>query len=149
MKAKSGFKVAGRLLLLLCCLYFFICSLSFLSDSFRMVGGRSLGGKYHQVADLSETVNINPGEQCKSLKSTSRLLDVGLDVGSDGHLGISFLTSLNQQCKSACGILSKADFCNMPFSAFFKNSDLLNNPIVGVMIGVLVTVLVQVSCVFI
>ena len=29
-------------------------------------------------------------------------------------------------------------------SAFFKNSDLLNNPIVGVMIGVLVTVLVQV-----
>ena len=97
MKAKSGFKVAGRLLLLLCCLYFFICSLSFLSDSFRMVGGRSLGGKYHQVADLSETVNINPGEQCKSLKSTSRLLDVGLDVESDGHLGISFLTSLNQQ----------------------------------------------------
>ena len=37
---------------------------------------------------------------------------------------------------------------NLPFSAFFKNSDLLNNPIVGVMIGVLVTVLVQVlvSC---
>ena len=33
------------------------------------------------------------------------------------------------------------------FSAFFKNSDLLNNPIVGVMIGVLVTVLVQVLCV--
>ena len=32
----------------------------------------------------------------------------------------------------------------MFFSAFFKNSDLLNNPIVGVMIGVLVTVLVQV-----
>ena len=35
----------------------------------------------------------------------------------------------------------------MLFAAFFKNSDLLNNPIVGVMIGVLVTVLVQVlSC---
>ena len=30
-------------------------------------------------------------------------------------------------------------------AAFFKNSDLLNNPIVGVMIGVLVTVLVQVN----
>jgi len=72
MKAKSGLKVAGKLTLLICCLYFFICSLSFLSDSFRMVGGRSLG-------------------------------------------------------------------------AFFKNSDLLNNPIVGVMIGVLVTVLVQSS----
>jgi len=72
MKAKSGLKVAGKLTLLVACLYFFICSLSFLSDSFRMVGGRSLG-------------------------------------------------------------------------AFFKNSDLLNNPIVGVMIGVLVTVLVQSS----
>ena len=31
------------------------------------------------------------------------------------------------------------------FAAFFENSDLLNNPIVGVMIGVLVTVLVQVK----
>merc|ERR1711936_97705 len=72
MKAKSGLKVSGKLTLLIACLHFFICSLSFLSDSFRMVGGRSLG-------------------------------------------------------------------------AFFKNSDLLNNPIVGVMIGVLVTVLVQSS----
>ena len=89
MKAKSGLKVAGKLTLLICCLYFFICSLSFLSDSFRMVGGRSLGGKHHQVVELSET----------SIYDTS---------------------------------------------AFFKNSDLLNNPIVGVMIGVLVTVLVQV-----
>merc|ERR1711894_17096 len=46
---------------------------------------------------------INLGGQCKSLKSTSRLLDHGSDVGSDvgsdhfGQLGISFLTSLNQQ----------------------------------------------------
>merc|ERR1712184_46243 len=72
MNAKSTLKVSGKLTLLIACLYFFICSLSFLSDSFRMVGGRSLG-------------------------------------------------------------------------AFFKNSDLLNNPIVGVMIGVLVTVLVQSS----
>merc|ERR1711936_862372 len=72
MDAKSTLKVSGKLTLLIACLYFFICSLSFLSDSFRMVGGRSLG-------------------------------------------------------------------------AFFKNSDLLNNPIVGVMIGVLVTVLVQSS----
>ena len=31
------------------------------------------------------------------------------------------------------------------FSALFKNSELLNNPVVGVMIGVLVTVLVQSS----
>merc|ERR1719153_1101079 len=72
MKTILFVKIGGKLTLLVACLYFFICSLSFLSDSFRMVGGRSLG-------------------------------------------------------------------------AFFKNSDLLNNPIVGVMIGVLVTVLVQSS----
>jgi len=72
MKATSFVKIGGKLTLLVACLYFFTCSLSFLSDSFRMVGGRSLG-------------------------------------------------------------------------AFFKNSDLLNNPILGVMIGVLVTVLVQSS----
>jgi len=53
-------------------LYFFICSLSFLSDSFRLVGGKNLG-------------------------------------------------------------------------AFFADSTVLNNPVVGVMIGVLVTVLVQSS----
>ena len=42
---------------------------------------------------------IKLGGQCKSLKSTSKLLDVGSDVGSDhfGHFGISLLTSLNQQ----------------------------------------------------
>merc|ERR1712066_323124 len=53
-------------------LYFFICSLSFLSDSFRLIGGKNLG-------------------------------------------------------------------------AFFADSTVLNNPVVGVMIGVLVTVLVQSS----
>ena len=36
---------AARILGLVTCLYFFICSLSFMSDSFRMVGGRSLGGE--------------------------------------------------------------------------------------------------------
>ena len=35
---------------------------------------------------------INLGGQCKSLKSTSRLIDLGSD-----HLGISFLTSLKLQ----------------------------------------------------
>merc|ERR1711915_604810 len=64
--------VLVKVILILTCLYFFICSLSFLSDSFRLLGGRNLG-------------------------------------------------------------------------ALFKNSDLLNNPVVGVMIGVLVTVLVQSS----
>ena len=61
-----------RIFLLLTCLYFFICSLSFLSDSFRILGGRNIG-------------------------------------------------------------------------ALFSNSDLLQNPVVGLMIGVLVTVLVQSS----
>ena len=63
---------AARILGLVTCLYFFICSLSFLSDSFRILGGRNIG-------------------------------------------------------------------------ALFSNSDLLKNPVVGLMIGVLVTVLVQSS----
>jgi len=61
-----------RILGLISCLYFFICSLSFLSDSFRILGGKNLG-------------------------------------------------------------------------ALFSNSELLKNPVVGLMIGVLVTVLVQSS----
>jgi len=61
-----------KLLSLLTCLFFFICSLSFLSDSFRILGGKNIG-------------------------------------------------------------------------ALFSDSDLLKNPIVGLMIGVLVTVLVQSS----
>jgi len=63
---------ASRICSLLLCLFLFICSLSFLSDSFRILGGKNIG-------------------------------------------------------------------------ALFTNSDLLKNPIVGVMIGVLVTVLVQSS----
>merc|ERR1712038_443366 len=66
------FLVVFKLLLILASLYFFICSLSFLSDSFRLIGGKNLG-------------------------------------------------------------------------AFFADSTVLNNPVVGVMIGVLVTVLVQSS----
>jgi len=61
-----------RIMSLVTCLYFFICSLSFLSDSFRILGGKNIG-------------------------------------------------------------------------ALFSNSELLQNPVVGVMIGVLVTVLVQSS----
>jgi len=64
--------VIVKLLLILASLYFFICSLAFLSDSFRLIGGKNIG-------------------------------------------------------------------------AFFADSSLLNNPVVGVMIGVLVTVLVQSS----
>ncbi|XP_023335516.1 sodium-dependent phosphate transport protein 2A [Eurytemora carolleeae] len=63
---------ALKLIFLLGFLYFFICSLSFLSDSFRVLGGKNIGG-------------------------------------------------------------------------LFTKSELLQNPIVGVMIGVLVTVLVQSS----
>jgi len=62
----------SKVIAMITCLYFFICSLSFLSDSFRILGGKNIG-------------------------------------------------------------------------ALFSNSDLLQNPIVGLMIGVLVTVLVQSS----
>jgi len=61
-----------KLISLLACLFFFICSLSFLSDSFRILGGKNIG-------------------------------------------------------------------------ALFADSELLKNPVVGLMIGVLVTVLVQSS----
>merc|ERR1712168_1525576 len=61
-----------KVISLLTCLYFFICSLSFLSDSFRILGGKNIG-------------------------------------------------------------------------ALFSDSELLTNPVVGLMIGVLVTVLVQSS----
>lgn len=71
-KMKEALVVTAKLLSLLACLYFFICSLSFLSDSFRILGGKNIG-------------------------------------------------------------------------SLFSNSELLKNPVVGVMIGVLVTVLVQSS----
>ena len=45
MEPRAVARVVGKVVLLVTCLYFFICSLSFLSDSFRMVGGRSLGGE--------------------------------------------------------------------------------------------------------
>lgn len=69
---KEVILAAVKIISMLTCLYFFVCSLSFLSDSFRILGGRNIG-------------------------------------------------------------------------ALFSNSDLLQNPVVGLMIGVLVTVLVQSS----
>ena len=72
LTVKNVVPVFIRILSLLTCLYFFICSLSFLSDSFRILGGKNIG-------------------------------------------------------------------------ALFSNSELLTNPVVGLMIGVLVTVLVQSS----
>jgi len=71
-KMKETLVVTGKILAFFFCLFCFICSLSFLSDSFRILGGKNIG-------------------------------------------------------------------------SLFSNSDLLKNPVVGVMIGVLVTVLVQSS----
>ena len=69
---KEILTTVAKVISLLTCLYLFVCSLSFLSDSFRILGGRNIG-------------------------------------------------------------------------SLFSNSELLQNPIVGLMIGVLVTVLVQSS----
>ena len=44
-KVKDVLLVVGKVFLILTFLYFFICSLSFLSDSFRLLGGRNLGGE--------------------------------------------------------------------------------------------------------
>lgn len=71
-KIKNGVLVFFKVIGMMTCLYLFICSLSFLSTSFRILGGRNIG-------------------------------------------------------------------------TLFEQSDLLKNPVVGVMIGVLVTVLVQSS----
>jgi len=71
-KMKNIVSIVIKIVCLLAFLFFFICSLSFLSDSFRILGGRNIG-------------------------------------------------------------------------SLFSNSELLKNPVVGVMIGVLVTVLVQSS----
>jgi len=38
-------KTIVKIIFILVSLYFFICSLSFLSDSFRLLGGKNLGGK--------------------------------------------------------------------------------------------------------
>jgi len=71
-KIRSVLMTIAKFIMILISLYFFVCSLTFLSDSFRLLGGKNIG-------------------------------------------------------------------------AFFADSELLNNPVVGVMIGVLVTVLVQSS----
>ena len=52
-KVKDVLLVVGKVFLILTFLYFFICSLSFLSDSFRLLGGRNLGGE----CSLSTTSN--------------------------------------------------------------------------------------------
>eukprot|EP00088_Acartia_fossae_P032832 TRINITY_DN3357_c0_g1_i10.p1 TRINITY_DN3357_c0_g1~~TRINITY_DN3357_c0_g1_i10.p1 ORF type:complete len:534 (+),score=66.21 TRINITY_DN3357_c0_g1_i10:73-1674(+) len=71
-RTKKILLTASRLILMIAFLYFFICSLSFLSDSFRILGGKNVGN-------------------------------------------------------------------------LFENSELLKNPVVGLMLGVLVTVLLQSS----
>ena len=45
VEPKTVAVIVLKLVMLFTCLYFFICSLSFLSDSFRMVGGRTLGSR--------------------------------------------------------------------------------------------------------
>jgi len=71
-KIRSVLMTIAKFIMILISLYFFVCSLTFLSDSFRLLGGKNIG-------------------------------------------------------------------------AFFAKTELLNNPVVGVTIGVLVTVLVQSS----
>ena len=45
-KAKDVLVVVGKVVLILTCPYFFICSLSLFSDSFRLLGGKNLGGEF-------------------------------------------------------------------------------------------------------
>ena len=45
-----------RIMSLLTCLYFFICSLSFLSDSFRILGGKNIGALFSDSELLQNPV---------------------------------------------------------------------------------------------
>ena len=48
-KEKTILLAIGKFVLILASLYFFICSLSFLSDSFRLLGGKNIGGKSYEI----------------------------------------------------------------------------------------------------
>ena len=43
-KLKAVLLTTVKLIMVLVSLYFFICSLTFLSDSFRLLGGKNIGG---------------------------------------------------------------------------------------------------------
>ena len=47
-----------KVISLLTCLYFFVCSLSFLSDSFRILGGKNIGSLFSN-SDLLKELFIN------------------------------------------------------------------------------------------
>jgi len=47
-----------KVISLLTCLYFFVCSLSFLSDSFRILGGKNIGSLFSN-SDLLKEMFIN------------------------------------------------------------------------------------------
>ena len=66
----SRLRVGGlgalKLVFLLGFLYFFICSLSFLSDSFRVLGGKNIGGKYLKNIEGKYLKNIG-GKYLKNI----------------------------------------------------------------------------------
>ena len=49
MKLKSLAVVVAKFVSILACLYFFVCSLSFLSSSFRILGGKNIGGNFKLI----------------------------------------------------------------------------------------------------
>ena len=49
-------QIVVKLILVLVCLYFFICSLSFLATSFRLLGGKSTGKVFSQ----SDLLKVTP-----------------------------------------------------------------------------------------
>ena len=92
MNLKAGALGLLKFVALLTFLYFFICSLTFLTDAFRLIAGRTAG-----------------------------------------------------KCNHICGFCSIFIISSFTFSGSVFSGDLLSNPIVGLMIGVLFTVLVQSS----
>ena len=56
IKNKEILTTAVKLLSLVACLFFFICSLSFLADSFRILGGRNIGSLFSDSELLQNRV---------------------------------------------------------------------------------------------
>lgn len=79
----------SKVVLLLTFLYFFICSLSFLADSFRILGGPNIGGLFENDLLQNPVVGIMIGILVTVLvqsSSTSTSIIVGLVASGAAHV---------------------------------------------------------------
>ena len=136
-----------KFIMILISLYFFVCSLTFLSDSFRLLGGKNIGGIIHIlfVAQASTQINwLNSGKFWFLSVDKSWLLTVTSSIYSKTRRNSISPHKFALSSYPSINLL-------FVFLAFFADSELLNNPVVGVMIGkkskltVLTTIWINVS----